>query len=73
MIIDENFHVYHITNYSESHSQTDSQPIVEMNAIRFNLTERAKYEKQKMFIVDDDEDPLNDRMLFFQKTQFNNF
>lgn len=36
-----------------------------MNAIKFNLKDRAKYEKQKMFIMDDDEDPLNDRMLFF--------
>ena len=37
------------------------------------MKERAKYEKQKMFIIDDDDDPLNDKMLLFEKTEYNNF
>ena len=62
MIIDEKFHVYHIMNFT---AQQDSNEILSMNAIKFNMTERAKYEKDKMFILDEDEDPLNGRMLFF--------
>mmetsp|Transcript_18847 Transcript_18847/g.18005 ORF Transcript_18847/g.18005 Transcript_18847/m.18005 type:complete len:160 (-) Transcript_18847:363-842(-) len=62
MIIDEKFHVYHIMNYTE---QQDTNEILSMNAIKFNMTERAKYEKDKMFILDEDDDPLNGRMLFF--------
>ena len=62
MIIDEKFHVYHITNFTE---QEDTNEIISMNAIKFNMTERAKYEKNKRFIIDEDEDPLNGRMLFF--------
>eukprot|EP00349_Pseudokeronopsis_sp_Brazil_P002217 CAMPEP_0202963034 /NCGR_PEP_ID=MMETSP1396-20130829/7037_1 /ASSEMBLY_ACC=CAM_ASM_000872 /TAXON_ID= /ORGANISM="Pseudokeronopsis sp., Strain Brazil" /LENGTH=75 /DNA_ID=CAMNT_0049683943 /DNA_START=1102 /DNA_END=1329 /DNA_ORIENTATION=+ len=62
MIIDDNFHIYHITDFEE---QKDTNEIVFMNAYKLNMTERAKYEKNKMFIIDEDEDPLNGKMLFF--------
>lgn len=64
ILLEENMHVYRMKiNHDINHDNMfDVQPV-----------HWQQRNDKKMFIIDNDEDPVNDPMILFQKTEFNKF